>query len=133
MENIQFDSGMQCFRVNEKGVLQFNPADPNIYARFLQLRDKLQQMEQELRSEQSVSQALQLADRRIKELLSWVFGQHNDFDEILGGVSVLAMAGNGQRVLSNLLQALEPILVQGAQDCANELTRQALEEREQRC
>ena len=133
MENIQFDSGMQCFRVNEKGVLRFNPADPNIYARFLQLHDKLGEMEQELGREETVATQLQLADRKIKELLSWVFGSHNDFEQILDGVSLLAVATNGQRVLQNLLDALEPILHKGLHECAAQLIRQAREERGQGC
>ena len=76
---------------------------------------------------------LQLADRKIKELLSWVFGSHNDFEQILDGVSLLAVATNGQRVLQNLLDALEPILHKGLQECAAQLTRQAREERGQGC
>ena len=51
MENIQFDSGMQCFRVNEKGVLRFNPADPNVYVRFQQALESLQQLEQDMAAE----------------------------------------------------------------------------------
>ena len=30
MEKIQFDSGMKEYRINGKGVLRFNPADPNL-------------------------------------------------------------------------------------------------------
>ena len=133
MEKIQFDSGLVRYQVNGKGVLRFNPADPNIYARFLQLRDKLGEMEQELGREETVATQLQLADQRIKELLSWVFGGHNDFEQILDGVSLLAVATNGQRVLQNLLDALEPILHKGLQECAAQLIRQAREERGQGC
>ena len=46
-------------------------------------------------------------------------GQHgNDLDAVLGGVNLLAMGSNGQRVIANFLTALEPILAQGVRQCA---------------
>ena len=54
-------------------------------------------------------------DGRIKALLGGVFGPENDFDAALGGVNLAGVAANGKRVVQNLLEALAPILQQGAQ------------------
>ena len=32
---LNIDTGVEEFRVNGRGVLRFNPADPNLYHRFL--------------------------------------------------------------------------------------------------
>ena len=131
MEKIQFDSGIRSYRVNGGGILRFNPCDPNVYSRFLEAVDKLQSVEEELgaQAEQADAQArgqlMTHADGKMKEILSWVFGGENDFQEILGGVNLLAMADNGQRVVSNLFAALEPVLVEGARRCAGEQAEQA--------
>lgn len=135
MEKISFDSGVKSYKINGAGVLRFNPGDPNVYARFLEAADKLQEVENALVAEAktlpeadgaAVVQLLNRADKEIKGILSWVFGQENDFDTILGGVNLLAVADNGQRVVTNLLEALQPILVEGAERCAREKVDAAL-------
>lgn len=60
---------------------------------------------------------LQEADRQIKKILTRVFGGDNDFEKLFSGVSLLAVAGNGERVITNLFAALQPILSQGAATC----------------
>lgn len=129
MEKISFDSGVKSYKINGTGVLRFNPGDPNVYARFLQAADKLQDVENALVEEAKklpeadgagVVQLLNRADKEMKQVLSWVFGEWNDFDKILGGVNLLAVADNGQRVVTNLLEALQPVLVEGAERCAKE-------------
>ena len=129
MEKISFDSGVRSYNINGAGVLRFNPGDPNVYARFLEAADKLEAAEATLLESAkscpeadgaAVVQLLQQADKQMKQILSWVFGQDNDFEKILGGVNLLAVADNGQRVITNLLSALEPILVEGAERCARE-------------
>ena len=129
MEKISFDSGVKSYKINGTGVLRFNPGDPNVYARFLEAADKLQDVENALVEEAKklpeadgagVVQLLNRADKEMKQVFSWVFGQENDFDKILGGVNLLAVADNGQRVVTNLLEALQPILVAGAERCARE-------------
>lgn len=142
MEKIQFDSGVKEYRINGEGVLRFNPGDPNVYARFLEAAQKIQTLEQELarkakalEGQESGAQVVRLmaeADRQIKEVLSWVFGSGNDFDRILNGVNLLAVAGNGERVVTNLFNALQPVLVAGAQDCARERTAEAVKRAKQR-
>ncbi len=140
METIKLDSGMRSYRIGEGGILRFNPADPNLYARFMACADKLQAIEKELMEKakalpEEKSAALQLmeeADRKLKGMLSWVFGAHNDFTEILGGVSLLARGQNGQRVIVNLLSALQPIMEKGAQACAREESKKAVEKAQNR-
>jgi len=141
MEKISFDSGVKAYKINGAGVLRFNPSDPNVYARFLEAADKLQNMEQLLAEEAKgiqeadgagVVQLLNKADKEMKQVLSWVFGQENDFDKILGGVNLLAVAENGQRVVTNLLMALQPVLVAGAERCAQEKVESAVQQAKKR-
>lgn len=132
MENIVFDSGVKEYRINGTGVLRFNPGDPNLYARFLDALDKVKALEQELADKareaeasatengEAVLRLMQDADRRIKAVLTEVFGAGNDFDQALGGVNLLAVAQNGERVLTNLLAALQPVLVAGAESYARQ-------------
>ena len=124
MENIQFDSGIRTYRINGEGILRFTPGDPNVYARFLEAVEKLKEAEKELTEQAETARDTQIvelvsqADRKMKQILNWVFGADNDFGQILKGVNLLAVGANGERVMTNLLQALEPLLVEGAQRCA---------------
>lgn len=119
MEKLTFDTGMKCYRINGGGVLRFNPADPNLYARFMEAAEQVQQLEKTLAemAGDPLEKMCQV-DKSIKKTLGWVFGEENDFDQLLGGVNLLAVAGNGQRVVANLLEALLPVLTQGAEICA---------------
>lgn len=137
MEKLQFDSGVKSYRLNGGSLLRFNPADPNVYARFLDAADKFAQVEQEMTERArklpdddgaAVVQLLQEADKQMKQVLTWVFGQENDFDKILGGINLLAVAGNGERVITNLLAALQPVLIAGAESCAREKEEAAVEQ-----
>ena len=133
MEKIQFDSGLRSYRINGGQVLRFNPGDPNLYARFLESVDKLKAVEEELtaKAQEEAAQSEQIlmlltkADTRMKEILNWVFGGDNDFHKILSGINLLAVAENGERVITNLFAALEPVLVEGAKCCANQQAAQA--------
>lgn len=129
MENIVFDSGVKEYRINGTGVLRFNPSDPNLYARFLDGLDRVKGLEQELTvraqeldadSGETVLRLMREADSRIKGVLTEVFGGDNDLDQALGGVNLLAVAGNGERVITNLLEALQPVLVAGAESYARQ-------------
>lgn len=136
MKKLTFDSGVQEFRINGGSVLRFNPGDPNVYARFMEAAEKLQVMEtdlaqkaKELEDNDSGTAVVKLmaeADKQMKDVLGWVFGQGNDFDKILGGVNLLAVAANGERVVTNLLTALQPVLIAGAEACAQEKTSAAV-------
>lgn len=128
MKKLVFDSGLQEFKLGSGGVLRFNPGDPNVYARFMEAADKLQETEKQLiaRAEEGadVLEILCDADKKMKDILGWVF-TGNDFDKLLCGINLLAVAANGERVVTNLLTALEPVLVAGAKACAREKVREA--------
>lgn len=132
MEKIKFDSGIKEYRINGNGVLRFNPADPNLYARFTDAVEKIEALEQELsksareQTGQTAVELLKKADGKMKELLSWVFGNDNDFDKLLGGINLLAMGSNGQRVVTNLFDALQPVLLEGARSCTREQAQAAV-------
>lgn len=126
MEKIQFDSGIRSYRINGSGILRFNPGDPNLYARFLEAVEKLKAVEAELTEQAEKAEGadivklMTLADDKMKGILNWVFGGDNDFQKILSGVNLLAVAENGERVVTNLFAALEPVLVEGARICAGQ-------------
>ena len=126
MEKLTFDTGLQSYRINGGGVLRFNPADPNVYARFLEAAEKIKTAEEELAHSEDVLGAMRLLDKKVKTALNEVFGAPNDFDALLGGVNLLAVAGNGQRVVTNLLNALQPILTEGARLCAGEIAERSM-------
>ena len=138
MEKIQFDSGWRSYRINGGGILRFNPCDPNIYSRFLEAVEKLQEAEKELTQQAETARAedivklMQHADEKMKNILGWVFGESNDFHKLLGGVNLLAVADNGERVVTNLFAALEPVLVEGAKRCAGQQAEKARLERSAR-
>lgn len=133
MEQIIFDNGIREYQLGS-GVLRFNPGDPNLYARFLEAAEKIQAMEEKLlqqakemeSSGEQVVMLLRRADSQMKETLRWVFGEANDFDKLLGGVNLLAVAANGERVVTNLFAALQPILVAGAKALTREKTDAAV-------
>lgn len=142
MEKLIFDSGVKEYQINDNGVLRFNPSDPNVYARFLDAMDKIQTVENDLVAkakeiekledqEQSGVAVLRLmaeADREVKKILTEVFGADNNFDEVLGGVNLLAVATNGERVITNFLAVLQPIMVAGAENCAKQQADAAVAE-----
>lgn len=138
MDKIQFDSGVRAYRINGGGILRFNPGDPNLYARFLEAVEKLRAVEQELiRQAEDVQGAdivmlMTKADEKMKGILNWVFGGENDFQQLLNGVNLLAVADNGERVVTNLFGALEPVLVEGAKRCADEQAAKARAKRSAR-
>ena len=136
MEQLNFDNGMRSFKLCG-GVLRFNPTDPNVYARFAEGVQKLQELEQALEAQASQGsnrtlEALRSTDRQMKQVLGDIFGGENDFEVLLEGVNLLAVAGNGERVVTNLFAALEPILAEGAKCCADGKIREAVRKAEQR-
>lgn len=128
MKTIKFDSGVRAYRLG-CGVLRFNPTDPNLYARFLEAAEKIRQVEASLAGNSRDVSALELlgnADRQLKQILTWVFGGENDFEALLGGVNLLAVAENRQRVITNLISALEPHLLEGIRSYVQESTDAAV-------
>lgn len=145
MQKLTFDTGVQEIAINDTGVLRFNPSDPNLYYRFFEASDKIQDIEAALvadgaaldgvDAQQTARAELELmhrADREVKAVLDGVFGPPNDFDTILGGVNLMAVAQNGERVITNLLHALAPIVQKGAEDMARDRTDAAVAEAKER-
>lgn len=133
MEKIQFDSGIRSYKLGS-GTLRFNPGDPNVYIRFMEACDSFRGIEKDLVAQAKLLPGedlgtaavalLQKADKQMKDLLNGVF-VGNDFDKLLEGVNLLAVADNGERVITNLLKALEPVLLAGAQQCASHTAQAA--------
>ena len=127
MQNLTIDTGMQEYLINNRAVLRFNPGDPNLYQRFFTAASQLDALDAELTEKLKAlpaepdltraGQGLALLtdyDRRIKALLTEIFGAENDFDKVLEGVNLAGCGANGKRVVQNLLDALTPILQDGA-------------------
>ena len=146
---LQFDDGLLRLDINGNGILTFNPSDFNVYQRFFGLLKELPELEKRYAAqvEQSAEEpgeeaAVQLAgreldrarelDREIKDKLGAAFGPGNDFDALLGGVNLMAVGNNGQRVITNLLNALAPYIEEGAKRHQQEAAEAALRSRAQR-
>ena len=132
MEKLVFDSGIKNFQINDGGVMRFNPSDPNVYARLLESTQKIQKIEETLVEKanglqtaenadgEAALKLLKEADSEVKKILSWVFGEDNDFDKIFDGVNVMAVGSNGERVITNFIYAVLPVIEEGAKKCADE-------------
>ena len=120
MENLAIDAGAVEYRIAGGGALRFNPADPNLYSRFLTAGKQLEKIEKDLLCQAKDANAEQMvallasADSKMKKLLNEVFGGDNDFHKALGGISLLARGRNGKTVAENLFSALETVLENGA-------------------
>lgn len=145
MEQLIFDSGIKEYQINGKGVLRFNPSDPNVYARFMDLVPKINEIEQEMNEKakqvdrsnkeeagKNILRFMRETDRKVKAVLNEIFGSENDFEKILEGVNLMAVASNGERVVSNLMDALQPIMESGAQACVKSEVDAAKLNRQQR-
>ena len=133
MENLELDIGLREYGIPGGGVLRFNPADPGLYGRFSQAVEQLEQLEAELAEKSKAGEGtgvltlMQEVDRRAKALLNETFGGGNDFDRALGGVSLLAVCGNGKTVAENLFAALGAQLEAGAQQLVEQKVAAAKE------
>lgn len=135
MEKLLFDNGLKEYDVNGTGVLRFNPSDPNVYGRFLDAIDEIKAVEQEMITNgkameksdgEGVVRLMVDADKKVKAILQNVFGSRNDFDAIFSGVNIMAVASNGERVITNFMEALEPIVSSGAERCAKQRVNDAV-------
>ncbi|UOX65494.1 hypothetical protein [Anaerotruncus colihominis] len=125
MRELNFDSGIVEYRVNGKATLSFNRSDPNLYNRMQELNGKLAAIDSDLKKEKDAAEdGLALVklfsayDKRIKAELSFVFGEQNDFDAIFEGQNVLSIAGNGKFLITNFIEALQPIIESGVKEYA---------------
>lgn len=120
MENLDFDLGVVEYKIPGGGVLRFNPADPNVYGRFLDAQKGLeavgsgfQKKAKAAKDGAAVLTLLQEADAQLKSLLETVF-PGNNFHEALGGANLLALGNDGKTLAEKLMAALEQVLSQGA-------------------
>ena len=125
MRELNFDSGIVEYRVNGKATLSFNRSDPNLYNRMQELNGKLAAIDSDLKKEKDAAEdGLALVklfsayDKRIKAELSFVFGEQNDFDAIFEGQNVLSIAGKGKFLITNFIEALQPIIESGVKEYA---------------
>lgn len=127
---LMLDDGILELDINGRGLLRFNPSDFNLYQRFYALAKDLPEIEKQYVAEVETAQSddadtLELVGReliRAKELdadikrrLSDVFGKENDFDHLMSGVNLMAFGHNGERVITNLLNALQPYINAGVE------------------
>lgn len=145
MEKLILDTGVKEFEINDNGVLRFNPSDPNVYARFCEAKDQISEIDDRLQEQLSKAESLELsdeakneeaiklcdaADKEIKSLLSYIFGECNNFDTLLGGISVLAITSSGKMLLEEMLDALAPIVEEGSRSCLKQKADAAVKQAE---
>lgn len=134
MRELKFDTGIEVLQVNDGAELRFNPSDPGLYSRFVAAQGKLNALEEQFEAEareigsgeldeeaktRRMLVMLDEYDRQAKDVLTDIFGQQNDFDAILSGLSCFAVTASGDSVLANFLLAIAPIIDEGAQRMAN--------------
>ena len=129
MKKLKFDLGFKDYEIGN-GVLRFNPNDLGVYSRFSEAGNRLAEVEKDMVAKaknlgpedkgEAVLKLLADADREIKKILVWIFGEHNDFDAIFGGVNVMSIGSNGERIITNFIHAIQPVLEEGAKQCADQ-------------
>lgn len=117
---ITFDSGVKQYEINGKAYLRFNPSDPNVYKRFKDLLGYLTSLEKEVSDRsKDANDGFEYVDifsdydKKVKEKLQYVFGPENDFDAIFENGNVMALASNGETIVTNFLEGLRPIIEDG--------------------
>lgn len=142
MEKLTLDDGIIELDVNGNGLLRFNPTDPNVYQRFLAVAKELPELERryvaeveqaerpedEMARAEDVLERMRAFDADVKGRLGEVFGRENDFDVLLGGVNLMAVGHNGERVVTNLLSALAPYIEEGIERYRREHAEAAVAE-----
>lgn len=127
MQKLNFDTGMRKFQINDGAVLQFNPSDINLYSRFIDATDQFKKIEADMVAKAQAIEnpsgedtilLMREADAEVKNVLQNIFGKQNDFDAIFEGVNVMAVAPNGERVITNFIVAISPIIEDGAKNYA---------------
>lgn len=140
---LNLDDGILELDINGRGLLRFNPSDFNLYQRFCALIKAFPEIEKRYIAEVEEAQienvdTLELAGRElsrakeidadIKRRLADVFGPENDFDQLMGGVNLMAFGRNGERVITNLLNALTPYLTEGINSHMKDAAAKAVSE-----
>lgn len=133
MKKLQIDFGIEEFEISNGKVLRFNPSDINVYNRLMEAQDKILAIEErlvkkagEIPKEGAGAQAVKLlaeADAEMKAVLQEIFGGSNDFESLFEGVNLMAPASNGERVITNFLEAITPIIEEGSKKAARDLAK----------
>jgi hypothetical protein len=140
MEKLIFDDGLLRLDVNGNGILMFNPSDLNLYHRFTELPKKMVELEnnykklatvisEDANEEETISSALgqlRQIDVAVKKELGRVFGEQNDFDDLFAGVNLMSVAKNGERVITNFLNAISPYIEKGVSKYAKDSAAMAV-------
>ena len=134
MQELTIDTGVREYRVNGRGVLRFNPADPALYSRFLECNEKLEAIQKTVAEQQGPAALAELAraDGELRRLLGGMFGDLDQLEAALGGAGLFALAENGHTVLGNLLEAVWPEIEQHAMRRMQLRARQAVAEADER-
>lgn len=151
MELLNIDVGLKSYQLVEGGApLTFNPGDPNVYARYVDALKEIQEVGDEMSRKANAVEAkddseeekikagaeslrvMHETDTKMKEILNGVFGAGNDFDKILRGINLAAVTEAGNRVIDNVINALTPIMQNGAKACVETEVKEAKLNREQR-
>ncbi len=119
-EKLNFDDGIKEYEVNGRELLRFNPSDPNVYNRFCELYEELSKLEESYEAE-----------------LKRLEAETTDDDVESSGKALKLMHDiDGERIVTNLLAALQPIIEDGIRqhqsDAAAEAVAAAKLNREQR-
>lgn len=122
MEKISFNTGVKEYQLGELGTLRANFSDPNFCDRFVKGTDVISQIEKEVKEKEetldkndtkSILNLLNDFDSKVKDELNKIFLLGNDFHKLCGGMNLLAVADNGKNLLTNLLNALAPLIKDG--------------------
>ena len=118
MEKLNFDAGIQEYDLGFGVPLRVNFSDPNLYERFLSLTDRIMEIAKgydgmEAAGGEDYLKFLRDADRKVKEVLNDTFGLGNDFDKIMGGTNMMAVATNGNLIVTNFIDAITPVMQDG--------------------
>lgn len=145
MEKLNISVGLKKYQLVDGGApLCFNAGDPNVYARYMEMIPQIKAVEQEMAQKaksvnvdasdagEKTLQIMRETDLRMKGILNEIFGTGNDFDRILCGVNLMAVTEGGARVINNVLDALTPIMSDGAKSCVDTEVKAAKLNREQR-
>lgn len=134
---IKLDLGIKEYELGN-GILKINPSDPNLFKRFADFVEDLPKMqaefsrkedEKDLSESKKGEEVIKIMcefDRKIKMQLNAVFGLGNDFDKLLYGQNLMAIGENGERLVVNLISALEPIISEGAKQQAKYAAKEAV-------
>ncbi len=85
----------------------------------MKIEEELETQEKQVGDDHKTSlEAAHKADEKIKKILSEIFGTGNDFEAIFQGVNCTAVGHNGERIITNFLIAVTPIIKDGAEKIA---------------